>query len=192
MYSSGIHERLQSIVGQRSSRHIGDLTGTNHETVRRYLTGHVPSVEFLQALCKVFGVSGEWLLTGKGPVRAVEIRGEALRDAGAGELLTALSAAVERLIERVDRLELLMQTMEVRIRGGGEGGGPGGTGLRATSFQEVRDAQAKKGSVGEGVEAGGAQARVEPKPGEGGDRAIPERVLRLRDTFAVRPRADVG
>jgi len=116
VYASPLHERLAAVVGQRSSRYVGELTNTNHETVRRYLAGQAPSTEFLQAVCRAFGLSADWLLLGKGPMKAADVRDHALRQADPSELLTALSVAVERLIERVDRLEQMMQMIEVRVR----------------------------------------------------------------------------
>ncbi len=184
MYTSSLHERLTSVVGSRSSRHVGELTATNHETVRRYLTGQTPSVEFLQALCKACGVSGEWLLTGKGPARATDVHAATLQEAGAGELLGALAEAVERLIERVDRLERLMQVMELRLRASPPG----------TISGEIPGVPAE---VGNG-KAGGIHAETkcgdrvpaEPRPANAacGVVAIPDRVLRLREAFAGRSR----
>lgn len=218
MYASGLHERLLSIVGQRSSRHVGDLTKTNHETVRRYLSGQAPSVEFLTALCKVFGINGDWLLTGRGPIKASDAKGEALREADAGELLTALSDAVERLIGRVDRLEVLIQSMEVRLRAvtprieathdgtaratplhhpGHDGVHPG-KGARPDGVAGGHDGVGVKGAGGRGGGGGGggsagsvdesAQASID-RASSGG---IPERVLKLREAFAKRSRPDDG
>jgi transcriptional regulator with XRE-family HTH domain len=109
-------QRLRSLVGARSFREIGELTDTHPETARRYLAGQAPSVEFLAAVCRAFGVTAEWLLTGQGPMRRSDAKGHALREASATELLTAIAATLERLIERVDRLELFVQTMETRLR----------------------------------------------------------------------------
>lgn len=116
MDHEALTQRLRSLVGARSFREIGELTDTHPETVRRYLSGQAPSVEFLAAMCRAFSVTGEWLLTGQGPMRRGEVKGQALREASATELLTAIAATLERLIERVDRLELFVQTMETRLR----------------------------------------------------------------------------
>lgn len=193
MFPSPLHERLSSVVGQRSSRHIGDLTGTNHETVRRYLAGSAPSVEFLQAVCKAFGISGEWLLTGKGPMKAADIRHHALRDADAGELLTALASSVESLITRVDRLEQFVQHMDVRLRG---------LSTPALSPQEHDDghAGAPPSDLNHAqVQAQGPRPRATPlappaPPAPPVPQApvvsIPDRVLKLRDALAKRPHED--
>lgn len=123
VYASPLHERLVLAVGQRSIRHVGELTGTNHETVRRYLSGQPPSAEFLAALCRVLGLNANWLLTGRGPMKVEEVRLEALRESPAPDLLTALAATVENLLDRVERVELFVQTLETRLRGQTVSGG---------------------------------------------------------------------
>ncbi len=116
MSSNGLHLRLRSVVGQRTYRELCELTGINAETVRRYVLGQPPSVDFVMGLCKSQGVNPTWLLTGEGPMRASEVKSFALRDANAHELLTAVAFTLERLAERVGRLEVFLQTMETRLR----------------------------------------------------------------------------
>ncbi|VAX41951.1 hypothetical protein MNBD_PLANCTO03-44 [hydrothermal vent metagenome] len=111
-----LHERLNTAAGNRSYRHLAELTETNPETARRYMQGQPPSVEFLSAFCASLAINGEWLLTGRGPMRTADLRKAALRDAEASELLSAMARTIETLIDRVDRLELLMQMLEVRLR----------------------------------------------------------------------------
>ncbi|MGD9690537.1 MAG: hypothetical protein AB7K52_12425 [Phycisphaerales bacterium] len=118
MQPSAFHERLQAIAGSMSFRELADLTHTNHETVRRYMQGHSPSAEFLQAVCTRFSINGQWLLTGRGPMRTADIRAAALQEARAAELLSATASTIERLQERLDRIEAYVQTMETRLRGG--------------------------------------------------------------------------
>lgn len=120
MQTSDLHERMARVVGDTTYRHLGELTGTHPETVRRYLQGQAPSAEFLINLCRAFGVSANWLLHGQGPMRASEIKREALRQADAAELLTAMSETMTVLIDRVSRLERYMQTLETRLRAAGE------------------------------------------------------------------------
>src|SRR4051812_49952436 len=80
------------------------------------MQGQSPSAEYLAAVCSALGINGEWLLTGRGPMRHAEIRSQALREANATELLTAMAATLERLLDRVERLEVFLQTLEVRLR----------------------------------------------------------------------------
>lgn len=113
---SELHTRLAAAVGKRTYRSLGDLTGTHPETVRRYMQGQAPSAEFLGALCKALGINGSWLLTGRGPMRQDDIRADALGQANASELLTAISNTLSTLIERVERLEVFAQTLDARVR----------------------------------------------------------------------------
>lgn len=116
MDQNGLHERLKTAAGERTYRQLGDLTNTHAESVRRYMHGQAPSVEFLATLCGALGINGDWLLTGQGPMLQSEIRDHALRDAGTPDLLRATSDTVSRLIDRVDRLERFVQTAETRLR----------------------------------------------------------------------------
>lgn len=117
-----LHERLRIAAGTRSYRQIGDLTNTNYETVRRYMLGQSPSAEFLAATCDALEINAQWLLVGSGPMRKSEIRSHALGEAKVSELLTAMSNTLERLMERVERLESFVQMLEVHYRA--QGGGP--------------------------------------------------------------------
>ncbi|MBY0310944.1 MAG: helix-turn-helix domain-containing protein [Phycisphaerales bacterium] len=116
MEFSPLHERLKSVVAGQSYRQLGELTGTNAETVRRYVAGQAPSVEFLSAICDKFLINGEWLLTGRGPMRRQEIRKHALQEASAAELLNAMATTLEKLTERVERLEMYLQSLETLLR----------------------------------------------------------------------------
>lgn len=113
---SPLHERLHAVAGHLSYRRLAELTGQNSETVRRYMQGQSPSVEFVSALCDRLGVSGEWLLTSRGPKLQKDTKDHALRQSSPGELLAAMAAALESLAERVDRLEAFTQTLDVRLR----------------------------------------------------------------------------
>jgi transcriptional regulator with XRE-family HTH domain len=119
-----LHARLRAAVGSRTYREVGDLTRTNSETVRRYLLGQSPSVEFLSALGAALNLNAEWVLTGRGPMHRSDVRGHALKEANPHELLNAVAETLERLITRVERLEVFLQTLEVRLRA--RGGVPSG------------------------------------------------------------------
>ncbi|MCA9279538.1 MAG: helix-turn-helix transcriptional regulator [Phycisphaeraceae bacterium] len=116
MDTTQLHERLIAAAGGRTYRHLSELTGTNSETVRRYMNGQSPSAEFLQALCVSLGISGTWLLTGSGPMRSEDLKGDALRMADPSDLLGAMAATVEGMLDRVSRLETYVQTLETRVR----------------------------------------------------------------------------
>ncbi|MDX2131302.1 MAG: helix-turn-helix transcriptional regulator [Planctomycetota bacterium] len=116
MVGSNLHQRLRAVTGHRSYREIAELTGTHPETVRRYMLGQSPSIEFISALSSALQVNGEWLLTGRGPSGRGDIRAHALREANPTELLNAVAATLERLMDRVERLETFLHTMEARLR----------------------------------------------------------------------------
>jgi len=54
--------RLRALFGTMTNREIADVTGHNHETVRRFLASGSPSVSFLVATSRACGVSVDWLL----------------------------------------------------------------------------------------------------------------------------------
>ncbi|MEQ9616470.1 MAG: hypothetical protein RLN60_00375 [Phycisphaerales bacterium] len=114
--SSELHERLNLMTGDDSFRIIGEKTQHNSETARRYMKGQSPSVDFIAAFCLAYDVNESWLLTGRGPTRASDVRRHQLSQANPSELLSALAEALVRLTERVDRIESFIQTMETRLR----------------------------------------------------------------------------
>lgn len=111
-----LHVRLHDAAGDRTFRALSAMTGANHETVRRYMQGASPSVEFIAAFCDGLGLNANWLLTGRGPMKTSEIRPDALSRANPTELLSATAGNMEKLDERVDRLEVFVSTMESRVR----------------------------------------------------------------------------
>ncbi len=112
------HARLNEAAGDLSFRKLGRLTDTHPETVRRYMQGQAPSATFLTNLCSAMGISGEWLLTGKGPMKCAQMRSHALNQADPSELMTAVANTLTDLCDRMDRLERFVQGLETRIRGG--------------------------------------------------------------------------
>jgi transcriptional regulator with XRE-family HTH domain len=116
MDESLLHARLRAASGPRTYRQISQLTGSNSETVRRYMLGQAPSVEFLSAFCTALNLNAEWLLTGRGPMHRGDVKGHTLREANPHELLNAVAETLERLLLRVERLEVFLQTLEVRLR----------------------------------------------------------------------------
>jgi hypothetical protein len=113
---SPLHERLLAAVGDRTYRAIASETGHNPETARRYMQGHAPSADFLSRICEVYDINAHWLMTGVGPMRQSESTVHVLRDASPSELLSAVADTLEKLLERVDRLEVFVQTLEARLR----------------------------------------------------------------------------
>ena len=91
------------------------MTGTNAETVRRYLQGQSPSVEFVGAVCAALRVNAHWVLTGEGPMLQSDSRVHALQQANPGELMGAIATALESLTQRIDRIEQYVQFLETRM-----------------------------------------------------------------------------
>jgi hypothetical protein len=114
----GFHDRLNEAAGEVSYRKLGRLTDTHPETVRRYMQGQAPSATFMTNLCRVLGISGEWLLTGRGPMKCSDMRSHALSQADPSELLTAVANTMTDLCDRMDRLERFVQSIETRLNGG--------------------------------------------------------------------------
>lgn len=155
-----LHERLHVVAGQMTFRQLGDRTKIHPETVRRYMQGQAPSVEFLAAVCVELAISGEWMLTGRGPMRATDIKAHALREANAAELLGAMATTLERLHDRVERLELFVNTMEARLRG------------QAASFTEAKPDESARTGDGSARARGIADAVPErPRPHDRGTAA---------------------
>lgn len=61
--------RLQWICEGMPIARVAELTGTNPETTRRYLTGKRVPARFIAEICRVAHVRPEWLLFGHPPVR---------------------------------------------------------------------------------------------------------------------------
>lgn len=148
-----LHERLRTVVGDRTYRAVGEITGTNAETARRYLQGQAPNIEFIAALCEKLGLNANWLLTGYGPMKAKDQRAHALREANPAELLSAIADALEQLTARVDRIEVYMQQLESIVRGRQRSSSPG------ESAQADRDGRARQ-DQSDADDAGRLKARV--------------------------------
>lgn len=114
--TTGLHRRILSIVGERPYASVAKATRTTPATARRYLTGNAPSVDFLQSLCEEFEINAHWLLTGHGPMHAGDLKEHALKHANPTELMGAIARALESLTDRLDRLEVFVQTQEARLR----------------------------------------------------------------------------
>jgi hypothetical protein len=112
---STFHERLNDSAGKVSYRRLGKLTDTHPETVRRYMQGKMPSALYIQSFCDAMGISGDWLLTGKGPRHRNDVRTYALKHADASELLNAIAETLAALTARVDTMERFMQSLETRL-----------------------------------------------------------------------------
>lgn len=158
MEDTQLHQRLKTAVGRRTFRELGELTNTHPETVRRYMQGHAPSVEFVATLAASIKINGEWLLTGRGPMLVADIKDHALREANPGELLAAVAATLEKLTERVERIEVFLQTLELRLRVGGTYHGEAGVVHVSDRVRSVADALPQRTPPNDGGAAGAGGA----------------------------------
>ena len=69
--------RLRKGASNRSFREIASRTGSNSETVRRYLRDGNPSVRFLARFCLEFRVSADWVLGNAPRIKAARPDGAA-------------------------------------------------------------------------------------------------------------------
>ncbi len=115
MDGPSLHERMAAAAGTRTFRALAELTATHPETVRRYMQGQAPSVEFVAALCAALEVSAQWMLSGEGPMHLRDSHLHALKQASPADLLSAIAAALEALTDRVARIERFVHQIETRI-----------------------------------------------------------------------------
>lgn len=85
-----LRERIRIVAGGDSCRDIGDRTNTHPETVRRYLSSGTPSADFVRSVADLYGVSADWLLSGRGCVYRRDQLASMLRAATFPQLLQAL------------------------------------------------------------------------------------------------------
>lgn len=186
MIPDGLHERLRAAAGQRTNRTLSELTDTPPETVRRYMTTQAPAAEFLGLFCSSLGINGDWLLTGRGPMKTSDVQYHALGEARAGDLLGAMAGSIEVLIDRVDRTEKFVQTLETRVRAGNRGDGNSGGEDVGTVTIEAKP-----------TKNGGAHAQSPERTGglqSSASRAATarERAKRIADAITGRPHPDAG
>lgn len=169
---SPLHERLLAAAGNRSYRQLADLTRTSKESARRYMTGTPPPADFLVGFCAALGINGDWLLTGRGPMYAREVERHVLTEAGPTDLMAAMAARVESILNRLERLEIFFQTTETRL------------------LAEIVRAEERIGRLHDGRAPAQdpAEARA-AAPGQSGADAQ-ARAGRIADAIARRPPAD--
>lgn len=151
---SAFHDRLNLAVGDTSFRQLGAITDTHPETVRRHMQGQAPSAAFMTNLCRNLGISGEWLLSGQGPMKVRDMRTHALKNADANELMGAIANTLTQLIERVDRLERFVQVIETKLNANGMVELKTDSGTMHSQLDGSADGRAESGT-GAGTGSGG-------------------------------------
>ena len=97
-----MYDRILSACSGRSARSVGSLVDISPETVRRVLRGQAPRVEFLVKLSGSMELSGDWLLTGRGPMHTKDQVAAALKQASEMQLCAELGARLERFAQASD------------------------------------------------------------------------------------------
>jgi len=87
--------RIRMVLSGYTFASVGRKTGFSAESVRRYMLGDRPPVNFLFAICQHYDVSADWLLCGLGAPSRGDIVGQLTLRATASELC----AAAERQME---------------------------------------------------------------------------------------------
>lgn len=154
------------------------------------MQGQAPSATFLTNLCRVLGISGEWLLTGKGPMKCTEVRSHALSQADPSELMTAVANTLTDLCDRLDRLELFVQTLETRVRGSSTNQqGTKNKGPKATKLSPAgKSTNSKKAdTTAVALNSEGAKLMIEKKNSPTKDDKAGAGAQRIRDAIANRP-----
>lgn len=197
------HARLNKAAGEVSYRKLGRLTDTHPETVRRYMQGQAPSATFMTNLCQVMGISGEWLLTGKGPMKCAQMRSHALSQADPSELMTAVANTLTDLCDRMDRLERYVQGLESQIRGGSVSESaqkiskPKAIKLSSNPDTITQSVQMQKGDHERSTQSIETKPGIEPisyatKQSSKTDLSGGNRAQRIRSAIAKRPSRDAG
>ncbi len=181
-----LHDRLRMVAGQRSYRALAELTGQNTETVRRYMLGASPSIDFVASMCSQFGINADWMLTGRGAMNDRENRRHALHTSSPSDLLAAVAGALERLTDRVDRIEAYVQTTETRLRGAASAANPP---AGASNNPQTHDPQAKQAGAGSTGAGDGAAAPGYPYAPLGKAEPV-VRALWIAGAVPKRPRPD--
>ena len=188
METTALHDRMKSMIGKTTFRALGEATNHNPETVRRYLSGQAPSVEFLSSLVSAYSVNADWLLTGRGPMDRSEVRHAELSKAEPNELMAAIASRMEDMCDRIDRIEVFVQTMETRLRAAdATNGADRKDANRVAEFKINAGAPAPGEDKGTQRDDDQTQTQTQPADDPSADRA-----RRIAGAVTRRPRPDAG
>jgi hypothetical protein len=88
--------RIDFVLGEMPHSAVAERLGMNAETVRRQRQLQGPSRDFLEGLCRVWGVNLNWLLCGEGPPYKEDLREQVLQGCSAADLLRTLATKAEQ------------------------------------------------------------------------------------------------
>jgi hypothetical protein len=120
-----IRGRLELVIVGSTWRSLSERTGFNHETLRRAcLKGRIIRAELIAVLADLYGVSGHWLLTGRGPMFEAGCSGTevAVPEASMRELIMALVLKLrhgpmnETEIHRLERWFADLNAVQLKVR----------------------------------------------------------------------------
>lgn len=110
------YERLRAAVGAESVEDVAARTDTAVALTRSYFNGAPLDPGFLATFCRQYGVSSEWLLHGTGPMRQSDVPRFAVLGARSSSCLQSIAAETDRLTDRLDRVETLLNTLDLQLR----------------------------------------------------------------------------
>lgn len=103
--TDGIAARLRALRGSRTPEEVGALVGTTIQSVYRYekerTPPHIPTAKILQGYARAFGVTVEWILTGKDASQPDVVK-EAPAPYGLDRSSIAIVRELEALLEVAD------------------------------------------------------------------------------------------
>lgn len=110
------YERLRAAIGAESVEDVAARTDTAVALTRSYFSGAPLDPGFLANFCRQYGVSSEWLLHGTGPMRQSDVPRFAVLRARSSSCLQSIAAETDRLTDRLDRVETLLNTLDLQLR----------------------------------------------------------------------------
>lgn len=110
------YERLKKAIGTESAEDLAARTAMSVAEVQRFLAGAPLDAGFLASVCRQYGVNSEWLIHGTGPMRQADVKRFAVLQARASTCLGSIAAEADRLTERLDLVERLLNTLDARLR----------------------------------------------------------------------------
>lgn len=105
-----IAERIKMLRGKQTREQFSEGTGVSAQTLYKYEKQlSVPSIEFVDFICKKFNVNYQWLITGDGSMRPSEEPSVAAPQPEQAQLVetqaTTLCARCEKLEAKLEKVE---------------------------------------------------------------------------------------
>lgn len=109
--------RIRMATRGHTGRQVAAIVGMNHETVRRYLKGANPSIEFIKQVCVHYGVLADWLVLGDGPRTREDLKDELLEGLDSERFAEAWAERFTRFENRLVAIEHLLTSGDRSPRG---------------------------------------------------------------------------